>query len=74
MTSLGFVTRCHFSEATELYQHWPGLEPEEKRQIVEAITEKIVVGKEAISVSLYYVPSCKEVEKGWRKGEDSNLR
>jgi hypothetical protein len=44
------------------------LEPAEKRRIVEAITEEIVVGKEEISVTLCYLPPCKDMAKGWRKG------
>ena len=49
------------AEAQNLHRLWPTLEPAEKRKIVEAIT-------------LCYIPSCKELPKRWRKGEDSNLR
>ena len=42
--------------------------------IVESITEKIVVGKDEIDITLCYLPVCKDMANGWRKGEDSNLR
>ncbi len=56
------------SEAQALSKRWPKLEPEEKRQIVEAITEKIVIGKGEISITFYHLPSCKEVAKGGGRG------
>ncbi len=30
--------------------------------------------KDEINITLCYLPPCKELSKGWRKGEDSNLR
>ena len=33
------------SEATDLYTRWPALEHEEKRRIVENITQRITIGK-----------------------------
>ena len=53
---------------------WPELEREEKRKIVEAITEKIVVGKEKIEITFCYLPPRKDMALGWRKGWDSNPR
>ena len=38
-------------EAQNLAKLWPGLQADEKRNIVEAITQKIVVGKEEIEIS-----------------------
>lgn len=61
-------------EALKLAEHWPKLDSEEKRTIVESIVEKIVIGKGEISISLCYLPPCKEMAKGWRKGRDSNPR
>ena len=43
-------------EARDLYSRWPQLAEEEKRQIVENITDKILVGKEDISINLCYLP------------------
>lgn len=45
------------TEARDLYSRWPDLPQEEKRRIVETITEKIVVGDGDVEINLYYVPS-----------------
>ena len=45
------------SEAKDLYSRWTGLTAEERRKIVESITEKIVVGKEDVTINLCYLPS-----------------
>jgi len=45
------------SDAKDLYSRWLELEKEEKRKIIEAITEKIIVGKDEISINLFYLPS-----------------
>src|SRR5260221_3568309 len=42
--------------ARDLYQRWPKLSDEEKRHIIEAITEKIIVGKDEVESNLYYAP------------------
>jgi site-specific DNA recombinase len=44
-------------EAKDLYDRWPNLPFEEKRTIIEVITEKITIGKDDISFSLSYLPS-----------------
>ena len=62
------------SEAQNLHRLWPNLEAEEKRKIVEAITEKIVVGKDEIDITLCYLAPCEDMAKRWRKGWDSNPR
>ncbi len=43
-------------EATDLYTRWPDLDPAEKRQIVESITEQILIGQEDITIHLCYLP------------------
>ena len=58
------------NEAKDLYTRWPSLEDEEKRKIVESITEKVVVGKEDIDISLCYIPSSSEI----MAGEQRNFR
>jgi site-specific DNA recombinase len=50
-----------FARARDVYSHWPELEESAKRQIIENITEKIVVGKEDISINLCYLPSSAEL-------------
>lgn len=43
--------------AQDLYSQWETLANEDKRNIVELITDKITVGKEDIDISLAYLPS-----------------
>ena len=43
--------------AKDLYTHWPELDFEHKRTIVEVITERITVGKEDIEIKMSYLPS-----------------
>jgi site-specific DNA recombinase len=42
--------------ARDLYDRWPKLPEEEKRRIIEAITEKIIVGKDEVEINLCYAP------------------
>lgn len=44
------------SSARDLYTRWPDLPHDEKREIVEAITERIVVMNGEIEISLLYAP------------------
>jgi site-specific DNA recombinase len=50
-----------FHEAQDLYGRWETLEQEEKRKIVENIVEKIVIGKDDVTVNLCYLPSSSEI-------------
>lgn len=59
------------NEAKDLSSRWPDLIPEEKRKIAENITEKIVIGKDDISINLCYLPSYKMVAKEQRNLMDS---
>jgi site-specific DNA recombinase len=52
------------TEAKTLYEKWATMEFEEKRAIIETITEHIIVGKEDITISLCYLPSFEKDEKG----------
>ncbi|HKI74469.1 MAG TPA: hypothetical protein VJ998_07495, partial [Pseudomonadales bacterium] len=45
-----------FSGAKALYDRWPKLTDEDKRQLIEAITERIVIGKDEVEINLYYAP------------------
>jgi site-specific DNA recombinase len=42
--------------AKDLYERWPQLSAEEKRRIIEAITEKIIIGNDEVEINLYYAP------------------
>jgi site-specific DNA recombinase len=50
-----------FNEAKDLYSRWPQLTSEEKRKIIENITEKIVIGNEDVAIHLTYLPSSFEL-------------
>ncbi|MBI5244999.1 MAG: recombinase family protein [Elusimicrobia bacterium] len=49
------------SQAKNLYANWPNLSREEKRNIIEHITEKILVGKGDVSIDLCYLPGPSEI-------------
>jgi site-specific DNA recombinase len=49
------------SEARDLYSKWDELIFEEKRRIIENITDRITIGKDDISISLSYIPSASEL-------------
>ncbi len=42
--------------ARDLYTRWPELPPEEKRRIVEAITDRIIVSDGEVEINLFYAP------------------
>ena len=44
-------------EAKDLTDRWDDLPYEEKRQIIEAITDRIVVGKEDVEIALLHLPT-----------------
>ena len=62
------------SQASNLYDHWQTMQPEEKRKIIEIITDKIIIGKDEITIKLFYAPSCKDMANRGRKGWDLNPR
>ncbi len=49
------------SEARDLYTRWPSLEKEERRRVVEQITERITIGKDEVHIDLAYLPSPSEI-------------
>jgi hypothetical protein len=61
-----------FSEAKDLYSRWPELTREEKRRIIENITEKITIGNDDVTINLTYLPSSSEMmASGQRNRTDS---
>ncbi|MBC8173677.1 MAG: hypothetical protein H7X71_07215, partial [Chitinophagales bacterium] len=44
------------SEAQNLFDRWPFFDTEEKRQIVEQITERITLSKDEINIKFTYTP------------------
>ena len=45
------------SEAKDLYTRWPRLPFEEKRKVLETITERVTVGSDEVAIDLCYLPS-----------------
>ena len=52
------------SEATDLYARWPALDHEEKRRIVENITQRITIGNSEVEIDLCYLPNSSELMAG----------
>jgi site-specific DNA recombinase len=50
-------------EARDLTDRWSDLPLQEKRQIVEAITDRIVIGKEDVEITLLHLPSGSDGQK-----------
>ncbi|MBI1804130.1 MAG: recombinase family protein [Ignavibacteria bacterium] len=62
-------------EAKDLYSRWSQLTFEEKRKIIETITEKIIVSHDDITINLAYLPSPSELmADGHRSPMDSKMR
>ena len=49
------------NEAKDLYSRWQELTAEEKRKVVENVTESVIIGKESININLSYLPSPSEM-------------
>ena len=56
-------------EQTELIQTWPLMTPDERRRIVEAMTESVIVGHGKITIHLYLLPSAENAARGQRRQE-----
>ncbi|HWE99348.1 MAG TPA: hypothetical protein VG248_06095 [Caulobacteraceae bacterium] len=54
-------------EARDLATRWGDLPASEKREIVEAITDRITVGKEEIEINLLHLPSGIDAEKATQR-------
>ncbi len=52
------------SEGAELYSRWPHLTPDEKRSLVENITDRITLEDGALSISLRYLPFFLQKNRG----------
>jgi len=53
-------------EARDLSARWDDLPHEDKRQIVEAITDRIIVGRDDVEIRLLHVPFGNDAEKATR--------
>lgn len=62
------------NEAKDLYSRWPELTNEEKRKIIDNITEKIIIGNEDVTINLCYIPSSTKIAaSGQRNLRDSAI-
>jgi site-specific DNA recombinase len=60
------------NEAKDLYSRWTQLTSDEKRKIIESITDKIIIGQDDIAINLCYLPSSsKLVASGQRNSRGS---
>ena len=50
-------------EAKALYTKWPAMPFEEKRSVVEIITDRIAIDKQAVNISLSYLPAPHSFQK-----------
>jgi site-specific DNA recombinase len=55
-------------EARDLSVRWPDLPWEHRRQIVETITDQIVIGKEGVEITLLQVPFGNDIQKATEPG------
>jgi site-specific DNA recombinase len=58
------------TEAQSLYQKWPTLERDQKRQIVESLIDKLVIGETEIDITLSCLPSSEVMTKSQRQFRD----
>lgn len=56
------------AEAQDLYRRWTDLLPEEKRQIVENVVERISIGKDSVAIDLAYLPTSSEIATKRQRG------
>ena len=54
-------------ESDSLHQRWPKLSSQDKRKIVEALIEKVVIGNGEIHITLSYLPSSEAMCKSQQK-------
>lgn len=59
------------TEAKALFNEWQAMSFEQKRGIVETITERITIGKEDINISLAYLPSSPNTQNSQHNFRDS---
>ena len=61
------------NEAKDLHSHWPTLTSEEKRRIVETITNKITIQKDEVTISLSSLPRSLNSPE-WQRNVMGSLR
>jgi site-specific DNA recombinase len=64
-------------EAKDLYQSWTKMPFEEKRTIIETITDKIIIDTESINIALSYIPTTHPFQNAGKRQHgrrDSSMR
>lgn len=62
------------ASAADLHSRWPTLSREEQRSIVDAVVDRITVGKDEIAIALLVSNSVEMPSKGQRTNRDSSPR
>ena len=62
------------SAAQDLYTRWPALPFEERRKVVETITERIVVSDGEVEINLFYAPPMPPRSGGGNNGTSADWR
>lgn len=60
-------------EAINLHRHWPKYEADQKRRILESLTNRITVKEDEIHISLWPTPSSEELTK-WQRSLSGSWR
>jgi site-specific DNA recombinase len=55
------------NEAKNLYSNWKNLTSEEKRKIIESITDKIIIAQEEITIKLCSLPPTPKIMASWQR-------
>jgi site-specific DNA recombinase len=50
-------------ESATLHERWPSMPTEDKRKVLEALIEKVVIGEKDIDITYSYLPSSEELCK-----------
>lgn len=54
-------------ESDTLYDRWPSLASQDKRKVMEALVEKLVIGNGEIDITFSHVPSSEELCKNQQR-------
>jgi site-specific DNA recombinase len=54
-------------ESNTMYERWPALPSEDKRKVMEALVEKVVIGNGEIDITFSYLPSSEDVCKNQQR-------
>ena len=56
-SEIDFLKIQHLKKSKDLNSQWPDLPDSEKRKIIEALTEKITIGIESVTIDLAHLPN-----------------